>query len=129
MRMFPWNRPLTNLDIDSIMAQTQLRKMYRGTFSRDEIIKLKPKKGCEVGVINLSRSFEEGTHWTAWFKHPKNIVYYFDSFGDLPPPLEFLRYASKYDIYYNVDRMQSFNSVICGQLCLCFLMKKYFESM
>lgn len=126
--MFSWSRPLTNFDIENIIAQTPLKSTFRGTFSRDELLTLKPNRGIETGVINLSKSYEKGTHWTAWFKHPKNIVYYYDSFGDLPPPPEFLKYASKCNIHYNVDCEQNFNSVICGQLCLRFLMKEYFST-
>lgn len=128
MKMFPWDRPLTSLDIEKIVNKTPLYPIFRGTFSRDELLKLKPKRGIEAGVINLSKSSEKGTHWTAWFKHLKNNVCYFDSFGDLPPPPEFIEYASKYNIHYNVDCEQNFNSVICGQLCLCFLLREYFST-
>lgn len=127
MKMFPWDRPLTNIDIANIILRTQLWYIFRGTFSRDELSNRRPKKGCEAGILNLSRRDEKGTHWTAWFKHPGNIVCYFDSFGDLPPPPEFVKYASKCSIFYNVEREQNFNSVICEQLCLCFLMHEYLE--
>lgn len=123
--MFPWNRPLSNLDISQFVEGSLLKKIYRGTFSRDELLKLKPRKGIEAGIINLSKSFERGTHWTAWFKHDNKIACYYDSFGDLPPPTELLSYLSECNIYYNVEREQNFNSVICGQLCLCFLIKEY----
>ena len=123
--MFPWDRPLTNVDIERIVDQTaQLRPIFRGTFSRDELLKMRPKTGLEGGVLNLSRSNEEGTHWTAWVKHLDRNVCYYDSFGNLPPPPEFIKYASKYPIYYNTRRDQKFDTVICGQLCLCFLMKE-----
>jgi hypothetical protein len=125
--MFPWDRPLTNIDISNIIGQTPLKKIYRGTFSRDELAKLKSHKGIEAGIINLSRSNEKGTHWTAWFKHSNKTVCYYDSYGDLLPPPEFVQYMSHYPIYYNVDREQEFNSVICGQLSLCFLFAEYFK--
>ena len=125
--MFPWDRPLTNVDINHILSQTSLRPMFRGTFSRDELKFIRPRAGIEGGIINLSRSDEDGTHWTAWFKHPQRYVCYYDSYGDLPPPPEFVTYLSNYDIYYNVGREQEFNSVICGQLCLCFLFREYSE--
>lgn len=126
--MFPWTRPLTNIDIENVIEQTPIALIYRGTFSRDELSRLKPKRGREAGIINLSRREEVGTHWTAWFKHSKNIVFYFDTFGDLPPPLEFVDYASNCEIRYNFDRQQQFNTVICGQLCLCFLFQEYLRS-
>ena len=126
--MLPWNRPLSNIDIENIIQQTAISSIFRGTFSRDELLTLQPKNDQEAGVINLSRSDEAGTHWTAWFKKLKNDIFYFDSFGDLPPPIEFLKYASKCDVYYNTERAQRLNSVICGQLCLCFLLNEYFKN-
>ena len=118
--MMPWNRSLTNIDITYIISQTPIQKIFRGTFSRNELLKLQPRKSNEAGVINLSKSHEDGTHWTAWFKHPRKIVCYYDSFGDLPPPPEFIKYMSGYKIYYNIDHDQQFNSVICGQLSIYF---------
>ena len=102
--MLPWNRALTNIDILKFIVQTPLKSIFRGTFSRDELVKLKPKKCSEAGIINLSKSYEKGSHWTAWFKHPKNIVCYFDSFGDLRSPKELVDYLSNCTIYYNVNR-------------------------
>ena len=124
--MFPWDRPLTNIDINHIISQTSLHSVFRGAFSRDELKIIRPRAGIEAGIINLSRSDEDGTHWTAWFKHRRYVCYY-DSFGDLPPPPEFVVYLSTYDIYYNIEREQDFNTVICGQLCLCFLLREYSE--
>lgn len=89
---------------------------------------MKPKKSCKAGILNLAKYTEEGTHWTAWYKHKKNRICYFDSFGDLPPPSEFLKFAANCEIYYNVDREQSYNSVICGQLYLCFLFQEHVMS-
>lgn len=125
--MFPWDRPLTNIDINRILSQTSLYSVFRGAFSRDELKSIEPRAGAEAGIINLSKSSEDGTHWTAWFKHPRGHVCYYDSYGDLPPPPEFATYMSNYDIYYNVDREQEFNTVICGQLCICFLLREYSE--
>jgi hypothetical protein len=74
----------------------------------------------ESAIVNLDTSLGEGTHWVC-YKKIKNKVYYFDSFGNLKPPLELQRYFGDCDIYYNYSRKQSYNSVICGHLCLQFL--------
>lgn len=118
---------MTNVEIERTIEQTPLRPLFRGTFSRDELLDMKPKKGCEAGVLNLSKYDEKGTHWTAWFKHANNVICFYDSYGDLYPPKEFCAYAAAANckIYYNVDREQMYNSVICGQLCLCFLWREY----
>jgi hypothetical protein len=125
--MIPWDRPLTNIDITNIVGQTALKNIFRGTFSRNELHSLQSVQGCEAGILNLSKSWEEGTHWTAWFKHLDNKVCYFDSFGDLPPPRELIQYLKNHDIFYNIAREQAFNTVICGQLSLCFLFKEYLK--
>lgn len=128
--MLPWDRPLTNVDITHIVEQTCLKDIFRGAFSRDELTTLKKHSTCnrvEAGIINLSTRHEKGTHWTAWFKHPNNVACYYDSFGDLLPPTELVSYLTNCNIYYNIERDQQFNSVICGQLCLCFIFREYSE--
>lgn len=75
----------------------------------------------ETGIVNLDHSNGPGTHWVC-YKKLRNTVYYFDSFGNLPPPLEMLRYFSEVkNVVYNYDRLQSYNTSVCGHLCLEFL--------
>lgn len=75
----------------------------------------------ECGVINLDDKSGNGTHWCAYYKNTKNC-YYFDSFGNLAPPLEFINYlGSKTLIFYNHERFQDYNTFNCGHLCLHFL--------
>lgn len=82
-----------------------------------------PKRALNIesGVVNLDSVKSDGTHWVA-YKKKRNIVNYFDSFGNLQPPLELQRYFKKCKIYYNYSRYQTFNSVNCGHLCLQFLL-------
>lgn len=87
-----------------------------------------PKYGplyYESAIVNLDSQHGSGTHWVAYKKHG-GVVTYFDSFGDLPPPTELIRYFSKgpyaaLKIFYNHQRQQKFNTVWCGHLCLKFL--------
>lgn len=76
----------------------------------------------ECGVINLDSEIGLGTHWVGYHKMNK-VCYYFDSFGDLQPPREFITYIGDDNcvIYFNYKRHQKFDSVICGHLCLKFL--------
>jgi hypothetical protein len=78
----------------------------------------------ETGIINLDQETGEGTHWTAYVKKGRNISY-FDSFGNLKPTEEAINYffsdGSKNIVKYNYDKYQSFNTTICGQLCLQFI--------
>lgn len=80
----------------------------------------KRPKSIECSVINLDSIKNEGTHWVAYIKI-KNKCWYFDSFGDLKPPLELVSYLGKTEIFYNYENYQNFNSVNCGHLCLKFL--------
>jgi hypothetical protein len=85
-----------------------------------------PKSGAKVnetGLINLDDQKGNGTHWTA-YKKINNQVIYFDSFDNLPPPTELVKYLNKNnkcEIIYNHQKLQKFDTVICGHLCLKFL--------
>lgn len=74
----------------------------------------------ECGIINLADSTSEGTHWVAYYKKGSES-FYFDSFGNLQPPLEVIRYLGK-NIRYNYKRYQKFGTFNCGHLCLKFLL-------
>ncbi|MVN25440.1 hypothetical protein GO639_09795 [Staphylococcus aureus] len=91
---------------------------------RDRLPSSGPKQN-ETAIVNLDGISGPGTHWVAYKKCGKEVTY-FDSFGDLPPPLEltrFFRKCSNVKIKYNYDRQQKFNTVLCGHLCLQFLSK------
>lgn len=113
------NKPLTNYDIHHLAEGVSF---FRGVFMRDTL----PQKAWinEAGVVNLDSDEGIGTHWVAYRKM-NNIVVYFDSFGDLPPPLEMIRYFGNVDrVFYNYNRFQSFNQTNCGQLAIGFLYMK-----
>lgn len=76
----------------------------------------------ESCIVNLEPSSGLGSHWVAIYKKG-NHAHYFDSFGNLRPPREISHYLRDCNsILYNYDRYQSFDSVICGHLCLQFLL-------
>ena len=83
-----------------------------------------PTKGPhknESAIINLDDSDGPGTHWVTYRKIGNNILY-FDSFGNLRPPLELVDNLGVGSfIKYNHDRYQDYGSVECGHLCLKFL--------
>jgi len=58
-------------------------------------------KSRESGIDN-SRS--SGTHWVGYNKN-KNNIHYFDSFGNLQPPREVVKYLG-HRTQYNYDRVQ-----------------------
>lgn len=87
-------------------------------FSRDALPK--KVKNKESSIVNLDSVYNKGTHWVC-YKKVGNFVKYFDSFGNLQPPLELLKYFGDVIITYNRNRYQSFNNENCGQLCIQFL--------
>lgn len=84
-------------------------------------------KQLECGVINLDDESGVGTHWVSYYRNKMNC-YYFDSFGNLQPPREFVRYVgNKCMIYYNHARYQTYGKVNCGHLCIKFLYNMYMQ--
>jgi len=76
----------------------------------------------ESGIVNLDDAVGPGTHWVAYAKR-NNRVIYFDSFGNLRPPKELVRYFgnSVTTIEYNRTSYQIYDQNICGQMCIQFL--------
>jgi len=87
-------------------------------FSRDKLSL--HYKHRELAKINLDIENGGGTHWVAFKKIGKQVKYY-DSFGNLPPPLELQKYFSDCNIEYNYDRHQKYNTTNCEHLCLRFI--------
>lgn len=79
----------------------------------------------ECGIINLDDEHGDGSHWVAWIKKKNGNITYFDSFGNLRPPLEVINYfysdGDRNNITYNYNRYQKYNSYNCGHLVLQFL--------
>lgn len=75
-------------------------------------------------IINLDNHNGPGTHWVGFIKN-NNIIYYFDSFG-LIPPINIVKINNKM-IYYNTYNIQDINEKSCGYYVLFFLyfMNKY----
>lgn len=107
-------RALTNIDIE---FHSRNIPYFRGVFMRNQLPNKPLRKEC--GVINLDHSSNPGTHWVAYAKC-NNFIEYFDSFGNLKPPGEFVKYVG-HDIKYNYKKFQDYNSYRCGHLCLKFL--------
>lgn len=76
-------------------------------------------KQNECGIINLDSKCSDGTHWVAYIKKGRNVLY-FDSFGNLRPPKEVMQYLGG-TINYNYKSYQNYNTYVCGHLCLKFL--------
>ena len=73
----------------------------------------------ESAIINLVDASGPGTHWVAYRKRGNTVVY-FDSFGDLQPPLGLMLYLDVDEVKYHHETYQDLIHV-CGHLCLQFL--------
>lgn len=119
LRRLP-RRPLTELDLLKYVKLWNINK-FRGIFSRN----LLPKRihKIEKGIINLDNDVGAGTHWVAYSKR-NGFIKYFDSYGDLKPPVEVEKYLLSNGsgvIKYNYRRYQDLEKENCGHLCLMFL--------
>lgn len=114
-------KPLSNFEILKCANRLKL-PYFRGVFMRDTL----PQKinENESAIVNLDSINGYGTHWVCYFKEGFDVEY-FDSFGNLKPPIELQKYfnsgAYRASIRYNYFPKQKGNTVNCGHLCLDFL--------
>lgn len=124
------NRALSDIDIKKHLAWNP---HFIGVFLTDQLPSKNSKLSKQIiscGVLNLDRikSCKNrkicGTHWTAFYKIPGHVEY-FDSFGNLRPPNELVKFFSTKNIKYNYKRYQKFNTKNCGHLCISFINRFY----
>ena len=75
---------------------------FRGVFMRNTLPSSGPRY-YESAILNLYDESGPGTHWVAYRKPNKSVVY-FDSFGDLHSPLELMNYLGVNTVKYNLER-------------------------
>lgn len=108
----------TNVQLDTFVRRMRI-PFFRGVFMRDAL-PTRPRAN-ESGIVNLDDTLGPGTHWVAYAKRGKNVVY-FDGFGNLRPPRALERYLGRdATIVYNRRPYQTYDQSLCGQLCLRFL--------
>lgn len=110
-------RPLADVELKKFAKMLKIPH-FRGVYMRDTLPKKPYIKEC--AILNLDSVKNSGTHWVAYVKRGREVIY-FDSFGDLTPPLELQKYLRGSIIKYNSGNFQKYNSYNCGHLCLSFL--------
>ena len=108
------NYPMSNLKIDEIL---QHDKNYIGTYSKNNVPVL---KNNQLTIVNLSDSFNEGSHWLS-FKKIGYKIYYFDSNGVAYIPDIIKNQYPKHKFICNIYRIQSIDSIQCGRFCILFV--------
>ena len=108
--MLPY--PLTNFQIQKYY-QNELK--FNGVYSRNNLPKIKDG----AYVINLEYK-SIGTHWIALYVNANNIVY-FDSFGVEHISKEIKKFIGNKNITTNIYRIQAYDSIMCGFICIGFI--------
>ena len=106
----------TNSDLYSICIKLKIK--LNGIYMKDEI----PNDLKEGNyIINLENSNQSGSHWTCFIKD-KNNVYYYDSFGVVPPQNIYdISVKNSLNLYYIDKHDQNLDATSCGWWCIAFL--------
>ena len=105
--------PLTNYEIIEYFKD---ESKFNGVYSRNNLSKLKKQSY----VINLDHSENTGPHWVVIFVKINEVIY-FDSFGFEHIPEKIKKAIGNKNIKSNIFRFQSYDSVICGYICILFI--------
>ena len=120
---------LNNIELINIAKEYNVHLV--GVYMKSDLINIKPKKNGRY-IVNLESRIagNRGSHWVSIaFGNDKRYVYYFDSFGSVPPN-EIIRFMQKFGpLYaYNKKEIQSLDSVYCGYFCIyLFIHMKRFQ--
>ena len=115
-------KALTNEELSNLAKQLKIPLL--GVFMKDEIPKL---NGDCCGIINFQTTHQLGSHWSCFYIKD-GVKYYFDSFGETPPPALIKRLKTTQEIKNSTPvirqssvQVQQDNSTECGSLCLWVL--------
>ena len=90
---------------------------FNRVYSRDNLPD-KIKDG--VYVINLDEYLDIETYWIALYVNNKTVTY-FDSFGAEHIPKLIKKFINNKNIVANIFRIQTYDSIMCGYLCIGFI--------
>ena len=88
---------------------------FTGVYSRDNLSKIKDG----TYIINLDEYSDIGTHWVSLRVNNNNV--YFDSFGVEHIPKEIIKFIENRNIKTNIFRVQAYDSIMCGYICIAFI--------
>jgi len=77
-----------------------------------------------AAVFNTDKASRPGQHWVAIFVPSKDVVEYFDSYGDLPN-IDIAAYLYLFpEVKRSTQPLQSLFSNVCGQYCIYFVIQR-----
>ena len=105
--------PLTNFEIQKYYEN---EPKFNGAYSRNNLSKIKDREY----MINLDEYESIETYWIVLYINPKNVTY-FVSFGVEHIPKDIRKFFGNKNIITNIYRIQAYDSIMCGYLCLGFI--------
>ena len=114
---------MNEIEIENyLVSDKYISKFHIDVISYDEIPQYVKKPS--LYVINTDHSSGPGKHWVCIFVDELKMEY-FDSLGDEPVELHDFLSSQKKPYIYNVRRIQSLTSNVCGAYCILYC---YFRS-
>lgn len=123
---------LNTLDLYKIISPFQKSDIFKGVFACDNLPKTFSVPAAFV--VNLSKEYEQGSHWIGIFISKNRVAEYFDSFGFSPRGSHILSFIKTHSrkLIFNKKQIQHIVSIKCGKFValfiLCKLLDKDFES-
>ena len=98
---------------------------FEGVFAADVLPRVLHKKPSLL-IANLDPITKKGSHWVAFYRGCEGRGEYFDSYGLPPMVTEHKRFLNRtcQSWRYSPVCLQAFNSTVCGEYCLMYLVYK-----
>jgi hypothetical protein len=101
-------------------SNKRTKQFFHGTYALDILPKCKSFP-CAL-VVNMDRSEDPGSHWCSIWANSPAKAFYFDSYGEEPPPLLRSYLLKNFKIVkYNTVSFQSLASSTCAYYCIAFI--------
>ena len=104
-----------------------LSKSVVGIFASDELPKLLNSFPVSF-IVNTDKRMDPGRHWVAFYISSRTEGEFFDSYGNSPSYYsnEFEKFFDRHGLKmtYNQKRLQGYDSIVCGQYCIYYLMQR-----
>jgi hypothetical protein len=118
------------------MNTTEIKYILKNTLpSKVQLIVCSANQllNCELNkpsmfVVNTDQSEDPGSHWVSFYFPQHDVPEFFDSLGH--PPEHYHKYFQSILIthgpcyVHNVTRIQAYNSCLCGEYCIYFLINR-----
>ena len=79
-------------------------------------------------IVNTDKRMDPGRHWVAFYISSRTEGEFFDSYGNPPSYYsnEFEKFFDRHGLKmtYNRKRLQGYDSSVCGQYCIYYLMQR-----